>query len=163
MVSAVQSRPNYYELLGLTPAATDDEITNAFAKAMGMFGFQPMALAAQISAAFETLRNPAKRKDYDRSIGLAKEPEPQPQPWAVAAQRGGTPFFALKPAGPAAQHPPEAAKPAPRADPLHRPAAPSEPRVAPFIAEALREPPKRTPSERPNVSSAITIRDSIST
>src|SRR5690242_11456540 len=80
MVSAVQSRPNYYELLGLTPAATDDEITNAFAKAMGMFGFHPMALAAQISAAFETLRNPAKRKDYDRSLGLVKKPEPEPQP-----------------------------------------------------------------------------------
>jgi hypothetical protein len=150
MVSAVQSRPNYYELLGLTPTASDEEITNAFAKAMGMFGFQPMALAAQISAAFETLRNPAKRKDYDRSIGLAKELEPKPQPWALAAQPGGTPFFGLKPAEPAGQRQPAAPqRPTPRVDPLHRPAAPSEPRVAPFIAAALREPPTQAPDRRP--------------
>jgi len=149
MVSAVQSRPNYYELLGLTPAATEDEITRAFAKAMGMFGFHPMALAAQLSAAFEILRNPAKRKDYDRSLGLAKAPEPKPQPWAIAAQRAGTPFFGLAPSAPAAAPRSEAPPPpaAPRVDPLHRPAAPSEPRVAPFIAAALREPPKAAAPE----------------
>jgi len=144
MVSAVQSRPNYYELLGLTPAASDDEITHAFSKAMGMFGFHPIGLAAHLGAAFETLRNPAKRRDYDRSIGLAKEPEPQPQAWALAAQRGGTPFFGLAALEPTAQRQPEA-RPAPRADPLHRPAAPSEPRVAPFIAAALRESPQPQP------------------
>lgn len=152
MVSAVQSRPNYYELLGLTPAATDDEITNAFAKAMGMFGFHPVTVAAQLSAAFEILRNPAKRKDYDRSLGLAKEPEsvPQPQPWAMAAQRGGTPFFGLARSVPPAQSQAEPALPVarePRTDPLHRPASPAEPRVAPFIAAALRESPKAAAPE----------------
>lgn len=148
MVSAVQSRPNYYELLGLTPTATDDEITRAFGKAMGMFGFHPIGLAAQLSAAFETLRNPAKRLDYDRSLGLAKAPKPRPQPWAVAAQPGGTPFFGLAPSPAAARRQPEPS-PARRVDPLHRPAKPSEPRVAPFIAAALREPAKPAPPPQP--------------
>src|SRR5690242_14432172 len=124
MVSAVQSRPNYYELLGLTPAATDDEITSAFAKAMGMFGFHPVTVAAQLSAAFEILRNPAKRDEYDRSLGLAKEPEPEPEqdlrPWAIAARRAGTPFFGLAPAEPPVQRQAEPTPPvarAPRMDP----------------------------------------------
>ena len=91
MVSSVRSRPNHYEVLGLSPAASQDEIAGAFAKAMGMFGTRPVALAAQLSAAFETLRNPAKRRAYDSALGL--RPEPQLRPWGIAAtQRGGARF-----------------------------------------------------------------------
>jgi hypothetical protein len=77
---------------------------------------------------------------------VAKEPEPKPQPWALAAQPGGTPFFGLAPSPPTARRQPEV-RPQPRVDPLHRPAAASEPRVAPFIAAALREPARPTPPE----------------
>ena len=91
MVSSVRSRPNHYEVLGLSPAASQDEIAGAFAKAMGMFGTRPVALAAQLSAAFETLRNPTKRRAYDSALGL--RPEPQLRPWGIAAtQRGGARF-----------------------------------------------------------------------
>ena len=68
-----------------------DEIAGAFAKAMGMFGTRPVALAAQLSAAFETLRNPTKRRAYDSALGL--RPKPQLRPWGIAAtQRGGARF-----------------------------------------------------------------------
>ena len=67
MVSAVGTRPNYYEVLGVTPSASDDEISQAFAKLMSMFRARPITAIAQLSAAFETLRNPAKRRAYDAS------------------------------------------------------------------------------------------------
>src|SRR5215213_1856660 len=78
MVSTVRSRPNHYEVLGLTPAASDAEILQAFAREMSMFRARPMAAVAQISVAYETLRNPAKRRAYDTSLGLVAEPEAAP-------------------------------------------------------------------------------------
>ena len=38
---------------------------------MGMLGVHPLAAGAQICAAYETLRDPARRKAYDRSLGPA--------------------------------------------------------------------------------------------
>lgn len=145
MVSSVRSRPNHYEVLGLSPAASQDEIAGAFAKAMGMFGTRPVALAAQLSAAFETLRNPVKRRAYDNALGL--RPEPQLRPWGIAAtQRGGARFadsaWGRSPdqLGPGlASAPAEEPKQAPRPAPL------VEPRLPEFIAAALRETPKSDP------------------
>lgn len=90
MASSVQSLPNHYEVLGLSPTASDDEIRQAFARNMGMFGARPFAAAAQASLAFEVLRDPAKRREYDRLIGVAPKPAPEPYKWtfAVAPQRG---------------------------------------------------------------------------
>ena len=85
MNSTVKSRPNHYQVLGLSPAATDDQIKAAFARKMGMLGVHPLAAGAQICAAYEALRDPARRKAYDRSLGIA--PEPQPSSWSIAAPR----------------------------------------------------------------------------
>ena len=73
MASSVRPRPNFYEVLGLSPAATQDEIGRAFVRCMGMFGAHPVAAAAQLSIAFETLRDPARRRAYDEGLGLRRE------------------------------------------------------------------------------------------
>jgi hypothetical protein len=145
MVSSVRSRPNHYEVLGLSPAASQDEIAGAFAKAMGMFGTRPVALAAQLSAAFETLRNPAKRRAYDNALGL--RPPPQLRPWGIAAtQRGGARF-----ADSAWGRSPDQPGPEPRSAAPELPAQPpqpapfAEPRLPEFIAAALREAPNSNP------------------
>ena len=87
MVSAVRSRPNHYELLGVGPAASADEIRQAFQRKMSLFGAHLMAEAPQISVAYETLRNPARRRDYDQSLGLNVGPEPRPWGFTVAPPR----------------------------------------------------------------------------
>jgi len=145
MVSSVRSRPNHYEVLGLSPAASQDEIAGAFAKAMGMFGTRPVALAAQLSAAFETLRNPAKRRAYDSALGL--RPEPQLRPWGIAATQRGGARFADSAWGRSSDQPgPELRSAAPElpAQPP-QPAPFAEPRLPEFIAAALREAPKADP------------------
>lgn len=79
MASRAQVAPNYYELLRLSPTASQKEIAGAFARAMSTFSVRPVAVAMEIIKAFEVLRNPAKRQAYDRSMGLA--PMAQPQSW----------------------------------------------------------------------------------
>lgn len=137
MVSSVGSRPNHYQTLGLSPAASEDEIKQAFTTKMGLFGAHPLGEAAQLCIAYETLRNPSKRRDYDRSLGLT--PVPEGSQWSFGmAQKRWRPFIAAGPLDPAAQETPAA----PPAEPLvtvdERPEAP-EPRVASFIAASLRE------------------------
>jgi hypothetical protein len=150
MVSAVRSRPNHYEVLGLSPGASQQDITQAFAKAMSMFGARPMTAAAQISLAFEVLRNPAKRRDYDRSIGLAPEPKPQPQPrlhqWSMAAPPPRWAPFGTSPA------PKPVAQPVPA---QLRTEAPAEPAVASSIAASLRELAEPTFTPRPPTAPAL--------
>jgi hypothetical protein len=84
MVSGVKSRPSHYEVLGLSPAASDDEIGRAFIKKMSLFGAHPMDEAAQILIAYETLRNADKRRDYDASLGLGAKREPELRQWSFA-------------------------------------------------------------------------------
>jgi hypothetical protein len=109
---------------------------------MSMFRAQPIAAIAQLSAAFETLRNPAKRRVYDRTLGLGEDPAPQPQTWAFATRHGGTAFFDL-PQEPATA--PASVSPTPpsqKSELKARLERPAEPRVASFIAASLREPMK---------------------
>lgn len=138
MASAVRPRPNHYEVLGLTPAATEEEISRAFAKARGMFGISPVAAAAQVCAAFETLRNPRKRQAYDRSLGFAAEPEPRP--WAMAARPGGTPIFGLPAAEANGRRPAVASPPDPPAvETPSRSEAHRDVRGVSLIVESLRQ------------------------
>src|SRR5436190_2364513 len=123
MVSTVRSRPNHYEMLGLAPDAGSEEIARAFAREIG----RPRAFGAiaEVSIAYEVLRDPAKRLAYDASIGLRPEPEPERRDPAMA-WREGTQYFA-------------------RATPHPR----SEPRTAAFIAASLRAPAEPAPRPDP--------------
>ena len=60
MGSTVAAKANHYQVLGLTPAASESQIARAFADAMSMFRVRPAAALADIGVAYETLRNPAK-------------------------------------------------------------------------------------------------------
>jgi hypothetical protein len=138
MASSVRSRPNHYETLGLSTTASQDEVNRAFARIMGMFGLCSVPAAAQMSLAFEVLRDPAKRCAYDRALGL--RPEPDPRHWTVAGVARSSPGFLGSAWGRLAE---VAGDTAPRADPASesepRPVAPAEPRLSSFIAASLRE------------------------
>ncbi len=140
MVSSVKLVPNHYDTLGLSPAASDREIAGAFARAMNMFGARSLARAAQIGVAFEVLRNPAKRSDYDRSLGLTSEP--QPRQWTAASRvptKSGLMGSAWSELAKqvAGDNPPAPPRQPSLQDRLEKGA---EPKIASFIASSLREP-----------------------
>jgi curved DNA-binding protein CbpA len=73
MVSPVKSRLTHYDNLGLTPAATPDEIAEAFAEQIHITITSPeeaIEHADKVYIAYETLRDPIKRRAYDAAIGL---------------------------------------------------------------------------------------------
>ena len=133
MVSAVRSRPNHYEVLGVRPTATTEEITEAFARKMSLFGAHLMAEAPQISVAYETLRNAARRRDYDRTIGLHIGSEPRAWGFTVAPPRW-MPLIASTPPAPPAQ------APEPHVELAPRPSAPKP-------VERLQRDPAPDPTE----------------
>jgi hypothetical protein len=158
MASSVGSRPTHYDALGLKPTASQQEIADAFGKAMGMFGAHPLADAARIGAAFEVLRDPERRRAYDAAMGLNEKAKPQPVFSTYASQWNGTGFIGSgwKPqtaAAPPASAPPpapkEEARRAPEPAPAPQPETPAEPRVASFIAESLRDIARPTATPEP--------------
>lgn len=139
MVSPVKSRPNHYDILGLAPEASADEIARAFAKEMSIAGAQPIGAAAKICAAYETLRHPERRREYDRSIGIAPEPASQSQQWAFPApQSNWSPRVA-------------SAKPAVVSQPEQDAIAERASRIAETLRELARpmEPPPQAQPEQP--------------
>jgi hypothetical protein len=90
MVTTVRSRPNHYERLGLDPSASGGEIAQAFARKMS--APRAMTDVAQLGIAYATLRDPARRQAYDRSIGLSAPPEPRAVSVPMAQPRW-TPFI----------------------------------------------------------------------
>lgn len=88
MVSSV--RPNHYETLGVPPSANDEEIRQAFAKMMTLYAARPLGATAQVIGAYETLKDPERRRNHDRSLGLFEEPKPA-QP-AFSIPRAWQPF-----------------------------------------------------------------------
>ena len=73
MADTIALVANHYETLGLDPGATEDQIRQAFARQMAMF--RPMAESARIGLAFETLRDAARRRAYDETLGLNRRPK----------------------------------------------------------------------------------------
>lgn len=127
MLSTTTARPTYYEMLGLSPTATSGEIDKAFERAVSSFRPRPFGSTASASVAYATLRDPAKRRAYDASIGLQPKPEPKvlvPTRVELKFQRGWAhaPFMAAAPAldqpKPPRQDPPAAAPAAPPPQPL---------------------------------------------
>jgi hypothetical protein len=135
MSSTVKSRPNHYEILGLTPGASSDEIAQAFARALSDLRPRPFGSLAEVTVAYETLRDRVKREAYDIAAGLKPKPKPPssapvvPPEWASFAMRASA-----RPAPrPAADPVP---RPAPKADAPALPAPIAEPKISPFIAAA---------------------------
>jgi curved DNA-binding protein CbpA len=128
MVSTVSSRPNHYEVLGLGPDASSDEITAAFAREVTLFRPRPLGGLAQVSIAYETLRDPARRRAYDASLGLRREPAPSP-------------------AGPRDRVPGPSPASANLIERLARDSLPPEPKekIASFMAASPRPEPPRQP------------------
>jgi DnaJ domain len=120
MVSSVTATPNHYEVLGLAPTATPDEIAKAYAAQMATFRLRPenaLKRLASLSTAYETLRDPVKRGTYDQSLGLRDEPP---------VRQATSPFIAAA---------------------VTRPQA--RPHVGSFIAESLRPPVQKTEPKPP--------------
>jgi hypothetical protein len=137
MDSNVKARPNHYEILGLTPAASAAEIAQAFARKMSAFAVRPLAAAAQFSIAFETLRDPERRRAYDESLRPASAAMPSATVPPYTLRWNSMPFtvsaFAAPPAHPQPQQ--EAA---------------AEPKPGPFIAAPEPVSPKAIePSPEP--------------
>ena len=135
MGSTVKSRPNHYAVLGLTPAASSEEIAQAFAEQLDPLRPRAFGSLAEVTIAFETLRDRAKREAYDIAHGLKPEPTPPapdvPPEWA--------PFLIRASARPAAR--PAVAPvptPAPQVVARPRPEPIAEQEISPFEA-ARRE------------------------
>ena len=180
MSSTVKARPNYYELLGLEPSASADDVGRAFARELGLFRPRPFGGVAEMGLAYQTLRDPAKRRAYDESIGLRREPpptSPPPRPYITnaifvrpPAVRAG---LAPRPephtvAAPAPQ--PVTPEPAPAAPLMaaqpepQQAAAPAEAasvRPLPRIAMRLSETPFETDDEPVSLNRTIAIAGSL--
>ena len=108
MDNKVRPRISHYDALGLSADAGEGEIAQAFARKMSPFEAHAPGEAARICAAYETLRNPAKRRDYDRSLGLAR---PEPRQWTFAVSQQRWPGFVASTAAGAVDATPRAAEP----------------------------------------------------
>ncbi|HEY6326592.1 MAG TPA: J domain-containing protein [Candidatus Cybelea sp.] len=76
----------YYELLGIKPTASPEEIKDAYKANIAKYhpdhNKAPNAhqMAVWLNAAYETLRDPGRRAEYDLSIGIANKSEPGQPP-----------------------------------------------------------------------------------
>ena len=136
MSDFVRSRLNYYEVLGVSPTAGSDEISRAFAKEGSVFRPHAFGRLAEVCLAYETLRDPVRRRAYDRSLGLDSAPDRDKLP---AGPQIGSP---LRPVltGPAKRPvivsrppPPPFVDPTPQAEPQFRSGPEVSPSVQPHI------------------------------
>jgi flagellar biosynthesis protein FlhG len=85
-------RGDHYEVLGIEPSATGDEVEEAYRRCVVLYGEGSLAtyslleaeeveaVRARVREAYEVLRDPERRRDYD---AVPRRPEPAP-----AAPRG---------------------------------------------------------------------------
>lgn len=141
MTDTITLKRNHYERLGLAPDAGDEEIARAFALAMSPLMPRSVRDIAEIGQAFETLRDPTRRRAYDESIA----PPPAPEPVVGVAPgamfpRDGWPFTAsariASAALPAIDSLP---RPAPTAEAGPPPPPRFEQPVRPIVAERFQE------------------------
>jgi hypothetical protein len=122
-------------MLGLKPTAANDEIARAFARESSVFRPQPFGGIAEVCVAYETLRDPIKRRAYDASLGLEPErlpPEPRmrsiPRPKLLAEQISEPPAAALlRPMDPIARH--NSSAPSPTSELRDQPQADATPPI----------------------------------
>ena len=89
MDQQLRRRPNHYQALGLKPGARSEEIERAYARQLSPFTPRPFGSVTAISIAYETLRDPARRRAYDQSIGV----EPPPPLSRLTVPASGTMGF----------------------------------------------------------------------
>ncbi|HKH28138.1 MAG TPA: hypothetical protein VKA61_07350 [Sphingomicrobium sp.] len=138
MSSRVKSRPNHYEVLGLTPEASSDEIAKAFANELSDRRPRAFGSLANVTIAYETLRDRIKREAYDFSLGLRPKPKPPaPSPAAPAewSPLRASPRPATQPAKDLLS------RLAPKADAVPRSESLAEPKLQPSSATAPRPEP----------------------
>jgi hypothetical protein len=136
MATIIRTQRNHYEVLGLSPSASKSEIDEAFGRELLLSRTRAFGALAEVSIAYEALRDPARRKAYDRSIGVNQTPPPVSAPTTVSFRSSA--HFITAPAEPRADPLP---LPEPEADPLPPvEEAKVEPRTASFIAASLRSP-----------------------
>lgn len=145
MVSTVKSRPNHYEVLGLKPSATAEEIEQAFAWEISAFRPRAFGGLAEVSLAHEVLRDPIRRRDYDIALGLVPKPRPRP-PMPALHFSGSAHWDAL--VRPAPDPVPPSTPRAPSA--VSEPVAEAPPAVPEAFAEASTQPPE--PSVQPEIA-----------
>lgn len=97
----------YYEILGVSPGATEDEIKAAYRA----LAWKPEAASSQdelkaINEAYATLSSPGRREAYDRSlaespVAAAAHAAPAPAPWRPAPTAAPEPEEEPIPKGPA--------------------------------------------------------------
>ena len=85
----LKQRPNHYQTLGLKPGARSEDIERAFARQVSTFTPRAFGSVTAVSVAYETLRDPARRRAYDQSIGLP----PPPPLTRLAVPASGTMAF----------------------------------------------------------------------
>lgn len=111
MAVTAASRPNHYEILGVSPTAAGDEIARAFAREGSVFRPHAFGVLTELCIAYETLRDPIKRRAYDaglaleredvsqnRSIGARETRSEQCAPTAAPAHTGAIPLRPDRPA-----------------------------------------------------------------
>lgn len=121
MVTTVRTRPNHYETLGISPTASSEEIVRAFAKEISVLRPRAFGGISDVSLAYETLRDPYRRRAYDESIGILPKPAPKSSTWAFPSTYGAY------------------TQRAPVAHPKPQPQPPAESGRASFIAASLKE------------------------
>jgi DnaJ domain len=93
MVSTLRSLSNHYETLRIKPTASNEEISEAFSRQIRNARVRPditVAQLAQISVAYETLRDSIRRRAYDASLGLNQAPKQDAPPPLTAEPRVAT-------------------------------------------------------------------------
>lgn len=94
--------PNHYRTLGVKPTATADEIQQAYyALVRELFpevnrgDEEAVARVKEVNRAYECLKDPEKRKEYDESLRVGGSPRPA----AGSAPRAGATQASGRPAG----------------------------------------------------------------
>jgi hypothetical protein len=140
MIGTAKSRLNYYEMLGIAPSATGDAIAEAFSKATNVLRPHAFGGITELCVAYETLRDPVRRRAYDASIGLA------PKPASPPVSRPASAHFMVRPA---------VATAAPPQPPLETSELPPAPRFEPRPVRLDVPPPRPFALDDPNGISPI--------
>lgn len=70
MNSTVRSRPHHYEVLGVAGDASTAEIERAFLVKVSLLNPHAFGQITEASVAYQVLKDPARRRAFDRSIGI---------------------------------------------------------------------------------------------